>query len=157
MHNYSFYFQTKLRNPSKPSRRRCVSSRKVKLSSFKSRHSGHSFVLTFYSWSLVLSISPRDNIKTDLSQINDNLNEKNNQNVLIQIVTTWDLPKFEPVKHNFTTAILHIPYTRHYNPRLVYILTQFWSPFLCFKGFFQISIKEQFVIKSGLWWCLYGN
>ena len=42
----------------------------------KARHSGYSFVLTCYSWSLALCL------KTDFIQMNDNLNEKSIQNAL---------------------------------------------------------------------------
>jgi hypothetical protein len=53
-----------------------------------SRHSGYSFVLTCYSWSLALCLGDRDNIKTDLNQMNDNLNEKSIQNALAQLAVS---------------------------------------------------------------------
>ena len=58
----------------------------------------------------------------------------------------------------------NILYARHYNPRFVYFLPTLWSPKTCSQGFFflkilalfVVSIQEQFLIKSGLWWRAYG-
>ena len=47
----------------------------------KARHSGYSFVLTCYSWSLALCLR---NITTYFKQMNDNLHEKSMQNALDQ-------------------------------------------------------------------------
>ena len=57
----------------------------------------------------------------------------------------------------------YITYARHYNPRFVYFLPTFWSPKTFLRGFFlkilalcMVSIQERFLIKSGLWWRVYG-
>ena len=64
------------------------------------------------------------------------------------------------MKHNFRIVIFHIPYSQHYNPRLVYILPEFWSIFLCLKknqkilSQCMISIQERVtctVIRNPLW------
>ena len=53
----------------------------------------------------------------------------------------------------------HVPYVRHYKPRLVYFLTTFpksiyvlWPLALC-----MACIQERLLIKSGLWWRAYGK
>ena len=53
----------------------------LELSRIEARHSGYSFVLTCYSWSLALCLETI-HIKTDFNQMNDNLNEKSIQNAL---------------------------------------------------------------------------
>ena len=59
----------------------------------------------------------------------------------------WMTPNSRKICNNNWISQYHIPYAHHYNPRLVYFLPHFWSPFLWFHGF-AISNKIFFSVNQ---------
>jgi hypothetical protein len=53
--------------------------------------------------------------------------------------------------NSFIICMLRGLYARHYNPRLVYVLSHFWRPFHCFQGVFfrKFCPYVWLVFKSG--------